>query len=93
MIPDHYVLKVDCKSVRGIVAAISGYLADKGCNIVDCSQFDDLDTEQVLHARQLHLAGRRDRVPTAQEGFKPIAERFGMTTRSSCSSDTHEGAA
>ncbi|MGO4438351.1 formyltetrahydrofolate deformylase [Rhizobium sp. RAF56] len=38
------VLTVACKSTRGIVAAISGYLADKGCNIVDSSQFDDLDT-------------------------------------------------
>jgi formyltetrahydrofolate deformylase len=39
-----YVLTVTCKSTRGIVAAISNYLADKGCNIVDSSQFDDLDT-------------------------------------------------
>ena len=40
----NYVLTVTCKSTRGIVAAISNYLADKGCNIVDSSQFDDLDT-------------------------------------------------
>ncbi|MGO6791516.1 formyltetrahydrofolate deformylase, partial [Rhizobium ruizarguesonis] len=39
-----YVLTVSCKSTRGIVAAISSYLADKCCNIVDSSQFDDLDT-------------------------------------------------
>ncbi|WP_244471230.1 formyltetrahydrofolate deformylase, partial [Rhizobium ecuadorense] len=35
---------VSCKSTRGIVAAISSYLAEKGCNIIDSSQFDDLDT-------------------------------------------------
>ncbi|MEZ2133184.1 MULTISPECIES: ACT domain-containing protein, partial [unclassified Sinorhizobium] len=39
-----YVLTVSCKSTRGIVAAISGYLAEQGCNIIDSSQFDDLDT-------------------------------------------------
>ena len=39
-----YVLTVSCQSTRGIVAAISGYLAEQGCNIVDSSQFDDLDT-------------------------------------------------
>ncbi|NNH60992.1 formyltetrahydrofolate deformylase [Rhizobium laguerreae] len=39
-----FVLTVSCKSTRGIVAAISSYLADKGCNIIDSSQFDDLDT-------------------------------------------------
>ncbi|MCG5481427.1 MAG: formyltetrahydrofolate deformylase, partial [Ensifer alkalisoli] len=27
-----YVLTVTCKSTRGIVAAISGYLAEQGCN-------------------------------------------------------------
>ncbi|MDO3431674.1 formyltetrahydrofolate deformylase [Rhizobium sp. CBN3] len=40
----NFVLTVSCKSTRGIVAAISGYLAGKGCNIIDSSQFDDLDT-------------------------------------------------
>ena len=38
------VLTVSCTSTRGIVAAISSYLAEKGCNIIDSSQFDDLDT-------------------------------------------------
>lgn len=28
------VLTVTCRSTRGIVAAISAYLADKGCNIL-----------------------------------------------------------
>jgi formyltetrahydrofolate deformylase len=40
----NFVLTVTCKSTRGIVAAISGYLAAKGCNIIDSAQFDDLDT-------------------------------------------------
>ncbi len=40
----NFVLTVTCKSTRGIVAAISGYLAGKGCNIIDSAQFDDLDT-------------------------------------------------
>ncbi|MBX5075197.1 ACT domain-containing protein, partial [Rhizobium lentis] len=39
-----HVLTVSCQSTRGIVAAISSYLAEKGCNIIDSSQFDDLDT-------------------------------------------------
>lgn len=39
-----FALRVTCKSTRGIVAAISTYLANNGCNIIDSSQFDDLDT-------------------------------------------------
>ena len=36
-----YCLTVACPTKRGIVAAISTYLAEKGCNITDSSQFDD----------------------------------------------------
>ena len=39
-----HILTVACKTARGIVAAISGMLAEKGCNIIDSSQFDDLET-------------------------------------------------
>ncbi|HEY0212045.1 MAG TPA: formyltetrahydrofolate deformylase, partial [Paenirhodobacter sp.] len=35
-----YCLTVTCPTKRGIVAAISTYLAGKGCNITDSSQFD-----------------------------------------------------
>ncbi len=34
----NFVLTVTCKSTRGIVAAISGYLAGQGCNIVDSAR-------------------------------------------------------
>lgn len=37
-------LTVSCKSTRGIVAEISGFLAEKGCNITDSSQYDDSET-------------------------------------------------
>ncbi len=39
-----HVLTVQCPSRRGIVAAISSFLADKGCNITDAAQFDDAET-------------------------------------------------
>ena len=39
-----YCLTVTCPSTRGIVAAISTALAEQGCNIVDSSQFDDVET-------------------------------------------------
>ena len=39
-----YTLTVTCPSTRGIVAAVAGFLAGKGCNITDSSQFDDVET-------------------------------------------------
>ena len=72
-----YVLTVTCESTRGVVAAISGFLADKGCNIIDSSQFDDLDTGKFFMRISFiseEGANHRDLV----EGFKPVAGRFGM---------------
>ena len=39
-----FALTVTCPSTRGIVAAIATFLAEKGCNITDSSQFDDFET-------------------------------------------------
>ena len=39
--PQAFVLTVQCASRRGIVAAISTFLAEQGCNITDAAQFDD----------------------------------------------------
>lgn len=72
-----YVLTVSCNSTRGIVAAISGYLSDKGCNIIDSSQFDDLDTGKFF-MRISFLSEEGTTRTELLEGFKPIADRFGM---------------
>ncbi|RWG06148.1 formyltetrahydrofolate deformylase [Mesorhizobium sp.] len=72
-----YVLKVTCRSKRGIVAAISGYLAGQGCNIVDSSQFDDLDTRRFF-IRVSFVS--EDGVAQAAliDGLNPIIAEFGM---------------
>ncbi|MEK1896259.1 MAG: formyltetrahydrofolate deformylase [Rhizobium sp.] len=72
-----YVLTVTCKSTRGIVAAIANYLADQGCNIVDSSQFDDLDTGRFF--TRVSFISEEGVGPAAlKEGFKPVAEKFEM---------------
>lgn len=75
----HYVLTVSCKSTRGIVAAIATLLAGQGCNIVDSSQFDDLDTGKFFMRVSFiseEGVGQADLV----KGLKPIAEKFAMDT-------------
>jgi len=72
-----YVLTVACKSMRGMVAAISSYLAGQGCNIVDSSQFDDLDTG-MFFMRVSFISEEGVGGPALAEGFKPIAEKFAM---------------
>ena len=72
-----YVLTVKCPSRRGIVAAISGYLAEAGCNITDSAQFDDPLTGNFF-TRTTFLS---ETGATAEElitGFGPIASTFEM---------------
>ncbi|MGV1872938.1 formyltetrahydrofolate deformylase [Agrobacterium rosae] len=72
-----YVLTVACTSKRGIVAAISGYLAGKGCNIVDSSQFDDLETGKFF-MRVSFISEEGESMDALKVGFTPIATEFGM---------------
>ncbi|MGV1874125.1 formyltetrahydrofolate deformylase [Rhizobium sp. A22-96] len=74
-----YVLTVACKSTRGIVAAISNYLADQGCNIVDSSQFDDLDTG-MFFMRVSFISEEGVGETALAEGFRPIATKFDMAS-------------
>ena len=79
-----YVLTVTCKSTRGIVAAISSYLADKGCNIIDSSQFDDLDTGKFF-TRVLHF-GRGGNACRAEKGFSRSPRSSAWTPKSTTAS-------
>ncbi|MDK1385205.1 ACT domain-containing protein, partial [Sinorhizobium sp. 8-89] len=73
----NYVLTVTCKSTRGIVAAISRYLAEQGCNIIDSSQFDDLETG-LFFIRVSFISEEDVSREVLEKGFAPIAETFGM---------------
>ncbi|MGF6173562.1 formyltetrahydrofolate deformylase [Ensifer sp. 4252] len=73
-----YVLTVTCKSTRGIVAAITGYLAEKGCYITDSSQFDDLQTG-LFFMRLTFISQDGIKLDELREGFAPVVKRFDMT--------------
>ncbi len=72
-----FILTVTCKSTRGIVAALSGYLAEKGCNIIDASQFDDLDTGRFF-VRISVVSEEGVSLDELTHGLQPIVERFDM---------------
>lgn len=42
--PRNFILTLSCSDVIGIVASVSGFLADRNCNILDSAQFGDLDS-------------------------------------------------
>ncbi|MGE4372975.1 MAG: formyltetrahydrofolate deformylase [Xanthobacter sp.] len=72
-----FVLTVTCPVRRGIVAAISTYLAEKGCNIVDSAQFDDADTGRFF-MRVGFNSQEGVTLKDIEEGFADIAPPFEM---------------
>ncbi|WP_342723773.1 formyltetrahydrofolate deformylase [Bradyrhizobium sp. B097] len=72
-----FVLTVSCKTRRGIVAAVAGYLAGKGCNIIDSSQFDDCDAGQFF-MRVSFVSEEGAALSQVVEGFSPIGAEFSM---------------
>lgn len=73
-----YCLTVTCARARGIVAAISTYLADKGCDITASHQFDDPGTDQFF--TRLSFVSEEDvDLAALHQDFTPIATQHAMT--------------
>ena len=67
-----------CKSTRGIVAAITGYLAEEGCYITDSSQFDDMETG-LFFMRLTFISQEGASLEKLTAGFEAVKTRFGAT--------------
>lgn len=72
-----YALTVTCPTRRGIVAAISAYLAETGCNITDSAQFDDRATGRFF-MRVSFEPETGAALDALQAGFAETARRFEM---------------
>ena len=72
-----YCLTVSCESKRGIVSAISTFLADHGCNITDSAQFDDMETGKFF-MRTSFVPETGVDLETLQAEFDAVAEPMGM---------------
>jgi len=70
-------LTVTCPSRRGIVAAISTFLADHGCSITDSAQFDDPDTDRFF-MRTSFVAETGIAREELQARFVSVARDFDM---------------
>jgi len=72
-----HCLTVTCPSRRGIVAAISTYLAAEGCNITDSAQFDDMETGNFF--MRVGFVSETGAGPDElSAGFAAVAEEFAM---------------
>ncbi|WP_410219337.1 formyltetrahydrofolate deformylase [Paracoccus sp. (in: a-proteobacteria)] len=73
-------LTVACPSTRGIVAAISGFLARQGCNITASSQYDDPQTDKFF-MRVSFTSEEGATMADLSQSFAEAAEPLGMSYR------------
>jgi formyltetrahydrofolate deformylase len=75
-----YILTLSCTDRIGIVAAVSGFLAEQGCNILESAQFFDPSTQQFF-LRTVFASEAGQSLAQLQEGFLQVADPFRMTWR------------
>ncbi|MFK3774499.1 formyltetrahydrofolate deformylase [Pseudomonas sp. NPDC089406] len=77
--PDHFILRVSCPAVSGIVAAVTTYLAEQGCYISEMAQFDDEDNGRFfMRAVFRYNTGVSGDTAQLEAGFADVATRFDM---------------
>ncbi|APO81993.1 MULTISPECIES: formyltetrahydrofolate deformylase [Pseudomonas] len=77
--PDHFILRVSCPAVSGIVAAVTTYLAEHGCYISEMAQFDDEDNGRFfMRAVFRYNTGVTGDTPQLEAGFADVAQHFDM---------------
>jgi formyltetrahydrofolate deformylase len=70
----HYILNVTCPSAPGQVAAISNFLAERNCYIMEMAQFDDITTHRFF-ARTVFRSepGKTPTLARLEQKFAEIA--------------------
>ena len=83
-----YVLTFSCADAVGIVAAVTGLLAERDGFILDSQQYADLDSGRFFMRVDFRGAGPRfpEGLAGVQAAFAPIVDRFAMDARISDSS-------
>lgn len=73
-----YILKTSCPACSGIVAAMTVYLAERGCYINEMSQYDDPDSQTFFTRCRFYVEKGDSTLEALRAGFEEIAQTFSM---------------
>ena len=73
-----YRLIVSCPDCVGIVARVSGFIAEHGGSILEAAQHSDIIEHRFFMRYEIAFEGD---INALRQNFRPIAETFGMTWR------------
>ncbi|MCW5623256.1 MAG: formyltetrahydrofolate deformylase [Burkholderiales bacterium] len=77
-VADSYILKLSCRNQPGIVAAVSTYLFQVGCNILDANQYDDNESGGFFMRLAFNRVSGGVSLEALRAGFESVAQRFDM---------------
>ncbi|WEY39085.1 formyltetrahydrofolate deformylase [Paraburkholderia sp. SUR17] len=73
-----FILKLSCADRPGIVHAVSGFLFERGANILDSAQFGDSRTGDFFMRVHFQQVGGDPGVEALRAAFDTLAAQFGM---------------
>jgi len=73
-----HVLTLDCPEGPGIVHAVSGFLLDHGCDIIDNKQFGDRAEGHFFMRVHFASDGDASTVDALREAFAPVGDKYAM---------------
>ncbi|MBX7442519.1 MULTISPECIES: formyltetrahydrofolate deformylase [unclassified Arthrobacter] len=73
-----HVLTLDCPEGPGIVHAVSGFLLEHGCDIIDNKQFGERTEGHFFMRVHFVSEGDESTLETLRSSFAPVAGKFGM---------------
>ncbi|MEV7607387.1 formyltetrahydrofolate deformylase [Paenarthrobacter sp. NPDC089322] len=73
-----HVLTLDCPEGPGIVHAVSGFLLEHGCDIIDNKQFGDRAEGHFFMRVHFASAGDESTVDALRSAFSPVGEKYSM---------------
>ena len=88
-IEERYLLRITCPGRTGLVAAITGFLADHECFITELSQFDDIQTGRFFCRAEFFKPESGLTPDTLSVQFSEIGSRFEMEWKFICRSIPH----
>ena len=73
-----FTLTLSCQERPGIVHAVTAFLFEHGCDIVEHQQFDDA-LRGHLFLRTAFVSAENTDADRLSAAFRPVADEFGMT--------------
>ncbi|GAB4122105.1 MAG: formyltetrahydrofolate deformylase [Sideroxydans sp.] len=79
MTPPHFTLTISCPDRSGIIAAVTGFIAQHGGFIVEASYHTEQDAQRFFMRQEIRADSLPFDAATFREKFKQLADSFNMT--------------